>query len=80
MPELPDVEVYRQYLDPKQNTEHRRWRDTYLDLGSFAGQTVNLHFVTLPGPAGDERYDWGGWSAPVLIAPDLNGQDGDGRN
>ncbi|MFC2030595.1 tetratricopeptide repeat protein [Chloroflexota bacterium] len=62
------VEVYSQYLDPKHNPEHRRWFDVQIDLDRFAGQTVGIHFVTLPGPAGDERYDWGGWSTPTLVA------------
>jgi hypothetical protein len=63
------VEVYRQYLDPGRNPEHRRWLDASVDLDRFAGRTVELHLVTSPGPVGDARYDWGGWSAPRLVAP-----------
>jgi tetratricopeptide (TPR) repeat protein len=61
------VGVYRQYLDPKHDPEHRHWLDVEIELERFAGHTVEIHFVTLPGPAGDARYDWGGWSAPVLV-------------
>jgi hypothetical protein len=62
------VQVFDQYLDPKHEPADRRWLDTRIDLGRFAGKTVDIHFVTLPGSAGNEDYDWGGWSTPVLIA------------
>jgi hypothetical protein len=64
-----EVEVYGAYIDPKHNPDQRGWLDAQVDLGRFAGQTVEIHFVTLPGPADDDRYDWGGWSTPVLVAP-----------
>jgi hypothetical protein len=74
------VQVYGQYLDPKQDPECRRWFDARVDLDRFAGQTVEMHFVTLPGPVGDERYDWAGWSAPVLVTANPDRRDDDGRD
>ena len=54
------VKVYGQVLSPKHNPQHRRWVGAEVDLNAFGGQTVEIHFVTLPGLAGDARYDWGG--------------------
>jgi hypothetical protein len=62
------LKVYSQYQDPKHRPEDRCWLDAYVDLDRFAGQTVEVHLLTLPGPSGDEGYDWGGWSTPMLIA------------
>ena len=61
------MRVHRQYLDPKHDLEHRHWLDVEIDLERFAGHTDEIHFVTLPGPAGDVRQGWGGWSAPVPV-------------
>ena len=38
-----------------------------VDLSHFGGQSVEIIFEALPGPAGDVAYDWGGWSTPVLV-------------
>ena len=38
-----------------------------IDLSAYAGQDVQLTLRALPGPAGDGRYDWAGWGAPVII-------------
>jgi hypothetical protein len=72
------VQIYAQYLDPKHDPEHRGWFDTHIDLDRFAGQTVEIHFVTLPGPAGDDRYDWSAWSAPGLFTSSTGRMDDHG--
>jgi len=62
---------YNRYIDPKNNPEDRRWQDQVVDLSSYGGQTVDIVFEALPGPAGDANFDWGGWSTPVIVADDM---------
>jgi hypothetical protein len=59
--------VYNRYCDPKNNPDDRHWFDEEVDLSRWGGKTVEVIFEVLPGPAGDEDYDWAGWSEPVLI-------------
>ena len=65
------VQVFDRYIDPKHNPYDRRWFDTQIDLRRFAGQTVDIHFVTRPGPADNDEYDWAGWSTPMLVTADV---------
>jgi len=67
--------VFHHYIDPKNNLEDRRWFDERVDLSRFGGQTVKIIFEALPGPAGNANYDWGGWSAPVLVDETLPGEN-----
>jgi hypothetical protein len=62
--------VLDRHVDPKHNPDDRRWIDFELDMTRFAGQTVDVHFVTRPGADGDNDYDWGGWSTPMLVVHD----------
>jgi hypothetical protein len=59
--------VFHHYIDPKNNPDDRRWFDERVDLSQFGGQAVEVVFEVLPGPRGDDSYDWGGWSWPVLV-------------
>ena len=59
--------MLRRYIDPKNQPADRRWHDIVIDLSAYAGQDVQLALLTLPGPAGDGRYDWAGWSEPIII-------------
>jgi len=72
-PDEPNLlyRVYHRYLDPKNNVGDRHWVDEVVDLSTYGGQTVELTFEALPGPAGDTSFDWGGWSRPVLVADDM---------
>ena len=63
--------VFHRYLDPKRNSDDRHWLDQVVDLSAYGGQTVDVIFEALPGPAGDANFDWGGWSMPVLVADDM---------
>ena len=71
--------IFHHYLDPKNNPDDRHWQDQVVDLSTYGGQTVDVIFETLPGPAGDANFDpstssgqcWGGWSMPVLVADDM---------
>jgi len=64
--------VFHRYLDPKRNPGDRHWLDQVVDLSAYGGETVDVIFETLPGPAGDANFDWGGWSTPVLVADDAD--------
>ena len=63
--------VFHRYLDPKRNPDDRHWQDQVVDLSAYGGQTVDVIFEALPGPAGDANFDWGGWSTPVLVADSM---------
>lgn len=60
-------ELLRRLIDPKRQPADRRWHDITIDLSAYAGQDVRLTLLTMPGPAGDGRYDWAGWGAPMII-------------
>lgn len=60
-------ELLRRYIDPKSRPADRRWHDITIDLSAYAGQDVRLTLLTLPGPAGDGRYDWAGWGQPMIL-------------
>ena len=60
--------MFHRYIDPKNNPEDRHWFDETVDLSEYGGQTVEVVFEALPGPSGDNSFDWGGWSNPVLVA------------
>jgi hypothetical protein len=63
-------ELLRRYIDPKSRPADRRWHNIAIDLSAYAGQEVRLTLLTLPGPAGDGRYDWAGWGAPMIVRRD----------
>ena len=54
--------VYRQYIDPKNNPEQRRWNDAHIDLSPWKGERIHLRFDTDGGPQGDATFDWAYWS------------------
>ena len=53
---------FSRYIDPKHNSDERRWMDGQVDLSPYRGQTVELLFTTTPGPKGNTAYDWAAWS------------------
>ena len=71
--------VFHQYVDAKNNPDDRHWQDQAVDLSAYGGQTVDIILETLPGPAGDADFDWGGWSTPVLVADDMELLNADTR-
>jgi hypothetical protein len=61
--------VYSQYVDPKHQTQDRRWLPIKVNLDAFKNKLVRLILVVNNGPAGDGRYDWAGWGKPRLEKP-----------
>jgi hypothetical protein len=60
--------IFSKWIDPKNNPEDRKWFDYSLDLQPFHGQKVTFIFRTTDGPRGDNRYDWAGWSRPMITS------------
>lgn len=61
--EPPGAIRYEQSIDPKRVRADRRWFEGSVDLSSFRGSTVKLTLESDPGPEGDSRFDFIGWSA-----------------
>ena len=64
--------VFVRYVNPKLNPNDRRWRNYYLDLSPWAGQSVYLSLITDPGLQGDWSFDWAGWSDLQIVTIDPN--------
>lgn len=62
------TQIFSKYIDPKKNTEDRKWFDYNLDLQAFSGQKVSCVLKTTGGPEANLDYDWAGWSDPQLIS------------
>jgi len=59
-----ETTVFRRTVDPKSNAADRRWLDESLDLSTYIGQELTVHFRTLMGT--DSLADWSGWGDPRL--------------
>lgn len=59
--------IFVRYLNPKNDITDRKWRNFLVNLASYAGQTVELSFITEPGPRGNNAYDWAGWANPQIV-------------
>ena len=59
------VVLLEQRLDPKMKTSDAGWHSHCLDLGRWAGQEVQLEFLTAV-EAGATHHAWAGWSDPCL--------------
>jgi len=62
--------IFNRYINPKINPPDRRWRNYFIDLSPWAGQTINLILVTASGPANNWNYDWAGWAEMQLVQVD----------
>ncbi|MCU0240903.1 MAG: sulfatase [Vicinamibacteria bacterium] len=58
--------VWTKLLDPITHPDHRRWVDSEVDLGAYAGRKVDLTLVT-SGYEQDEDAMRAYWGAPALI-------------
>jgi hypothetical protein len=59
------------YIRPLLDVDDRRWSDHVVDLGAYAGRTVDLILETRPIGYRDPRNNWAGWSRPLLVANDM---------
>jgi hypothetical protein len=53
--------IFSEYIDPKNNPADQKWFCSEINLSQFQNKTINLSFVTLPGPKGSNSFDWAGW-------------------
>ena len=60
--------IFVRYVNPKLSPTDRRWRNFLVDLSPWAGQTINLTFITEAGPAGDWGFDWAGWAGMEVVS------------
>ncbi len=63
----PEALVFSETIDPKNVPAHRGWLTRSVDLGRWAGQSVEVSFSTTPGPSGNAGNDFAGWGRPLLI-------------
>ncbi|MEW5870928.1 MAG: YfhO family protein [Chloroflexota bacterium] len=61
-----DVLLFSKYIDPKNQPADRSPTSIEVDLSPYSGQTIQLSFVTSPGPKGNLSYDWAGWVDPHI--------------
>jgi hypothetical protein len=59
------ADIFRHHISNDESSHD--WRDVYVSLTDFAGQTVTLTLKTEVGPAGDGTGDWAGWDSPRLM-------------
>jgi arylsulfatase A-like enzyme len=60
--------AFERFLDPAHVEGDRGWVTAEVPLARWAGQTVDLVFVTRPGPRSDASFDWAHWGDPRLEA------------
>jgi hypothetical protein len=56
--------VLDRQVNPRADSEVRRWVPVVADLSPWAGTTVRVTLRTLPRE--DLTYDWSGWANPVV--------------
>jgi hypothetical protein len=65
------VELFSLMVNPFRNEMDRAWHELALDLGDYAGRTVDLIFNTrssAPEAPADPRGDFALWGAPRIVA------------
>lgn len=62
--------LFSRYINPKVNEDERKWIDNSVDLSEYRGKEVLLSLKTSPGPAGNNEYDWAGWSKLEFVTKD----------
>ena len=58
--------LFELHIDPHKRPDQRGWQDVDVSLEEFERSSLDFAFSVLPGPKGDRRCDWGGWSEPRI--------------
>lgn len=68
------TDLLKRQVEPYRVAADRAWIPVSIDLGAYAGQTVNVVFNTHespPGPAANGMYDFAVFGAPrIVVAPE----------
>ncbi len=62
-----DKIIFDKYIDPRNNTNDRKWFDYKIDLIEFANKKIELILKTQNGGK-NNYYDHAGWSNPIIDA------------
>jgi hypothetical protein len=63
------INLFNQYIDPKNNPNDRHWKDYKIPLEANGAKNVDLILITKPGPANNANYDHAGWSGLFIKPP-----------
>ena len=58
--------VLSRYVDPRDNPQDRKRLYYDIPLEKYSNQTVNISFITNPGPANNTYWDWADWGNPLI--------------
>ena len=50
----------------------QKWEQIHLDLTTYRGEDVKLHFTTNPGPKENTGWDWARWGEPKIVSEPLD--------
>lgn len=60
------IEIYNEYVDPKNNVDHRKWFENTIDLSNFIDKEITLEFIT--STHNSNAYAWAGWGDLKLFS------------
>jgi hypothetical protein len=63
------INLFNQYIDPKNNPNDRHWKDYKIPLEAYGAKNIDLILITKPGPANNANYDHAGWSGLFIKPP-----------
>ena len=61
-----EKKLFGKYIDPKNELRDRKWHNVEINLSDYRGKSINLSFVTSPGPNNSNAYDSAGWGELYL--------------
>ena len=60
-----EVELFSEYIDPKNNPDHRRWHDFDIDLEASPTEPSTVQFITT-APGDSNCHNWAYWGRPYI--------------
>ena len=66
------IQVYKKFIDPKNNVDDRRWTENKIDLSIFENKEITLEFITVEKDT--NAYDWAGWGN-LKLTPSFTGNE-----
>jgi hypothetical protein len=59
--------VFSKYINPSDNLLDRQWFSETINVSEYRGKNIQIQFITLPGPNGNNAYDWAYWKYIDII-------------